>query len=133
MLYKASFQKLSYLLDGLYVAYDLSSDEKASLMSRFSKTTSLDSNYLIFDSVNDRIFVELFIHDYWIPKKFDIKNDIVDLLGRGISESETKKVSNFLASQALVLYVDYNITNNTWALSEKSKLELLSKIREGVL
>lgn len=133
MLIKASFQKLSCSVNGLYRVYDLSPDEEASFISRFNKFTSLGTTYLTYDSLNRFIFLELFVHNYWIPKKFDICNDITNFFGREFSRDEIEKISDLLEREHLILNVDYDFSRNIWALDEHSKLELFEKINEKIL
>ena len=130
MIKRASFQKLSYSVTGVYKVYKLSSEEEFSFKKRFQETESLGTTYLTYDNVNRHVFVELFVHEHWILKKFDIRNNILATLGREITEEETKKISEALQQDPLIIRVDYNITTNIWKLVEQDKINLLEKIKE---
>lgn len=125
---KTSFNSLKVSEDGVYTAYDLNSEELESLKRYFGdRVKGSDGNYTIYENVNRRIVLKLFVHEAWKLIEFDIRRDLLDLFNSNeISEDTIKKLSEKLKEKRVQIDVDYSWINNTWSISNHTALlELL--------
>ena len=128
---KTSFNGLKVSEDCVYIAYNLTSKELESLKRRFgNRVYSSNGNYMIFQNVNKKIILKLFVHEEWRLVEFDIHKDLLKLFNsEDISEDIVNKLSKKLKEKRLQLNVDYSWKNNTWSISDYNNfLELLKSL-----
>jgi len=131
MVYKASFNSLKIYEDGVYSAYNLTSNELESLKRRFgSKVNGSNGNYTAFGEASRRVVLQLFVHGRWQPVKFEIRKDLLKVFNsKKLYKKNIEKLDKKLKDMRLQLDVDYDGHDHRWQIvNYNSFLELLSKL-----
>ena len=130
MIYRSSFNGLEVEVKGVYSVYNVTDEEFDFLRRRFhDKINGSNGNYTIYESAARYVWVKLYVHDQWFPIKFDIRGDMLKLLGKQrIYAEQVEDLSKILKSKRLTLKVDYDVHSNTWTFIDKD--ELLKIIKE---
>ena len=131
-MYKTSFNGLEISVKGVYSAYNLTPEELSSLKRLFgeSNVNGSGSNYTVYKNHERKVFLKLFIHDIWKPISFDIRNDLLILFNSNrIFKKKIESISKELKNRRICLYVDYDISTNSWFIVKYDEfLNLLSEI-----
>ena len=132
MIYKTSFNGLELSVHGVYSAYNLTPDELKSLKNRFpDKINGSGSNYTVYCNAERHLWLKLFVHEVWIPIRFDLRRDFLELTNsKKIFTKDIEKISKELKNRRIEIQVDYNIGNNTWSIVNYERL--LNLIKELV-
>ena len=128
MLKRASFQRLIFKTEDIYTVYNPSPEEKASFSSRFRKVSRSGTAYSMSSNIYTHIFIELFVHDYWIPIVLDLTKELKNA-NLSFSNLEIAIISKALQDEQLVIHVRRDISTNMWSISEQDKLFLFEKIK----
>lgn len=124
MNYRTSFNGLQVEVKGVYSAYNLTSEEIEDIRKRFNnQINGSNSNYTIYFSAERHVWLKLFVHTVWIPIRFDIRKDLLELTHSDkIYEKDVLRISKELKDMRIELHVSYNAIKNSWILEDREFL-----------
>ena len=129
MIYRTSFNGLSVETKGVYKVYDVTNEDFKVLQRRYNgQKNGSKGNYAIYDNAHRYLWLKLFVHDKWMPIKFDIREDFLKVTNsQKIYEADIKRISEILTEGRLFLYVDYDSNSGNYTLMEKERFLTLLK------
>ena len=131
-MYKTSFNGLDVFVEGVYSAYNLTQEELTDLKRTFrGKVNGSKGNYTVYRDHVRRVNITLFVHDLWIPIRFDLREDLLKLSNSDkIYTEKIKLISKELKERRICIHVDYNYCCNRWSVIEEDYIYLMKTIKE---
>ncbi len=118
-MYKTSFNGLSVSVKGVYSAYNLTQEEFESLARTFGikNINGANGNYTVFQNAKRKVLLKLFVHDFWVPIAFDIREDLLRLYkSKRIYEDKINDLSKKLKKMRIQLHVEYDSKIKMWKI-----------------
>ena len=131
-MFKTSFNGLEVFVDGVYNAYNLTSEELSDLKRTFKdRVNGSKGNYTVYRDHIRKVNLTLFVHGPWIPIQFDLRKDILELFNsEKIYKGKIEIISKNLKERRICIHVKYDYTINRWSIVDDDYTYLLNTIKE---